>query len=102
MYTLCSSGCPGTQEAEAGKSLCLRPAWSTKRVPGQPRLLHTETIWNNQERKNRVELYSDQRVSIACLSRNEFWVPRVLSPLDLGAHISGSGGIIDYFCVCVI
>jgi len=34
---------PSTQEAEAGGSLSYRPAWSTKQVPGQPRL-HRETL----------------------------------------------------------
>jgi hypothetical protein len=28
---------PSIQEAEAGKSLSSRPAWSTERVPGQQR-----------------------------------------------------------------
>ena len=32
-----------TWEAEAGRSLSLRPAWSTERVPGQPGL-HRETL----------------------------------------------------------
>ena len=34
---------PSTQEAEAGGFLSLRPAWSTKLVPGQPGL-HRETL----------------------------------------------------------
>jgi hypothetical protein len=33
---------PSTREAEAGRFLSLRPAWSTKRVPGQPGI-HRET-----------------------------------------------------------
>lgn len=32
-----------TQEAEAGVSLSLRPAWSTYQLPGQP-TLHSETL----------------------------------------------------------
>jgi hypothetical protein len=32
-----------TQEAEAGKSLSLRPAWSTEQVPGQAGL-HREVL----------------------------------------------------------
>jgi hypothetical protein len=39
---------PSTWEAETGKFLSLRPAWSTKLVPGQPRL-HKET--QKKERK---------------------------------------------------
>jgi hypothetical protein len=34
---------PSTQEAEAGQSLTLRPAWSTEQVLGQPRL-HREAL----------------------------------------------------------
>ena len=32
------------REAEAGRSLSSRPAWSTELVPGQLRLLHRETL----------------------------------------------------------
>jgi hypothetical protein len=34
---------PISQEAEAGGSQCLRPAWSTEQVPGQPSL-HSEVL----------------------------------------------------------
>jgi hypothetical protein len=34
---------PSTWEAEAGKFLSSRPAWSTEGVPGQPRV-HRETL----------------------------------------------------------
>jgi hypothetical protein len=34
---------PSTWEAEAGRFLSLRPAWSTEWVPGQPGL-HRETL----------------------------------------------------------
>ena len=42
---------PSTQETEAGRSLCLRPAWSTKNVPGQPGL-HRETLSQNKTKQN--------------------------------------------------
>jgi hypothetical protein len=35
-------------EAEAGKFLSLRPAWSTEQVPGQPGL-HREILSQNKE-----------------------------------------------------
>jgi hypothetical protein len=41
---------PGTQEAEAGGFLSLRPAWSTKWVPGQPGL-HRETLFQKNPQK---------------------------------------------------
>jgi hypothetical protein len=40
---------PSTWEAEAGRFLSLRPAWSTEGVPGQPGL-HRETL----SRKNKT------------------------------------------------
>jgi len=40
---------PSTQEAEAGEPLSLRPAWSTRWVPGQPGL-HTEIMSEKQNK----------------------------------------------------
>ena len=45
----------GTQEAEAGRSLSSRPAWSTERVPGQPGL-HRETL-SLKKKKNNCLLF---------------------------------------------
>jgi hypothetical protein len=42
---------PSTREAEAGRFLSLRPAWSTKWVPGQPGL-HRETL-SRKAKKNK-------------------------------------------------
>jgi hypothetical protein len=39
---------PNTGEAEAGGFLSLRPAWSTKQVPGQPGL-YRETLSRNKQ-----------------------------------------------------
>jgi hypothetical protein len=41
---------PSTREAEAGGFLSLRPAWSTKWVPGQPGL-YRETLSRKQKQK---------------------------------------------------
>jgi hypothetical protein len=43
---------PRIWEAEAGRFLSLRPAWSTKRVPGQPEL-YRETISRKTKRKKK-------------------------------------------------
>jgi hypothetical protein len=44
-----------TWEAEAGGFLRSRPAWSTKRVPGQPGL-HRETLsLKNKKQTNKKE-----------------------------------------------
>ena len=42
---------PNTQEAEAGDSpVNLKPAWSMLQIPGQPGLLHRETLsWKNKQ-----------------------------------------------------
>jgi hypothetical protein len=45
---------PSTWEAEAGGFLSLRPAWSTKQVPGQPGL-HRETLSQNKTKQNKTK-----------------------------------------------
>jgi hypothetical protein len=55
---------PSTWEAEAGRFLSLRPAWSTKWVPGQPGL-HRKTLsrktkkQKTKKQKNKKELYKE-------------------------------------------
>ena len=47
-----------THEAEAGRSLSSRLAWSTEQIPGQPGLLHKETLSkkiNKQTTKQKKE-----------------------------------------------
>jgi hypothetical protein len=44
---------PSTQEAEAGGSRSLIPAWSTERVPGQPERLYRKTVLKNKSKINR-------------------------------------------------
>lgn len=44
----------GTGEAEAGRSLTLKPAQSTERVLGQPGL-HREILSKNQKKKKEEE-----------------------------------------------
>jgi hypothetical protein len=43
---------PSTWEAEAGRFLSSRPAWSTGRVPGQPGL-HRETLSRKTKKKKK-------------------------------------------------
>jgi hypothetical protein len=43
---------PSTREPEAGGYLSSRPAWSTKRVPGQPEL-HRETLSQKIKKKKK-------------------------------------------------
>jgi hypothetical protein len=40
---------PSTWEAEAGRFLSLRPAWSTELVPGQTGV-YRETLWGRRDR----------------------------------------------------
>jgi hypothetical protein len=44
---------PSTWEAEAGRFLSSRPAWSTEQVSGQPRL-HKETLSRKPGEKKRT------------------------------------------------
>ena len=41
---------PSSWEAEAGRSLSVRPAWSTEKVPGQPGP-HRETLYQKTTTK---------------------------------------------------
>jgi hypothetical protein len=43
---------PGSWEAETGRFLSSRPAWSTELVPGQPRV-HRETLSRKQKQKRK-------------------------------------------------
>ena len=47
---------PSTQEAEAGRFLSSRPAWSTKLVPGQPGL-YKETL-SRKTKTNKKKIHN--------------------------------------------
>ena len=47
---------PSTWEAEAGRTLSLRSAWSTESVPGQPEI-HRETLFE----KNKAQKMQRRR-----------------------------------------
>ena len=44
---------PSTREAEIGGSLSSKSAWSTERIPGQPGLLHRETLSQKKSKKRK-------------------------------------------------
>jgi hypothetical protein len=50
---------PSTREAEAGRFLSSRPAWSTKWVPGQPGL-YRETLSRKNKNKKRTLKMADK------------------------------------------
>ena len=54
---------PSTQEAEAGRFLGSRPAWSTKWIPGQPGL-HKETLSRKKEKEKEKEKIYQKDVTI--------------------------------------
>jgi hypothetical protein len=56
---------PSTWEAEAGRFLSLRPAWSTKWVPGQPGL-HRETLSQEKKKKSHQDVNWYQEVGHYC------------------------------------
>jgi hypothetical protein len=43
-------------EGRGSRSLSLRPAWTTKLVPGQPEL-HRETLSRNKTKQNKKKLF---------------------------------------------
>jgi hypothetical protein len=75
---------PSTWEAEAGKFLSLRPAWSTKRVPGQPEL-HRETLSRKTKKtKTKTKTPNEQYpVSLPLLQR-------LFIPFATFAKVAGS------------
>jgi hypothetical protein len=50
---------PSTWEAEAGRFLSSRPAWSTEWVPGQPEI-HRETL--SQKNKQKTKTKNPQKI----------------------------------------
>jgi hypothetical protein len=55
---------PSTWEAEAGGFLSLRPAWSTKWVPGQPGL-YRETLSQKTKKKKKMVLNETEYYYVA-------------------------------------
>ena len=51
---------PSTREAEAGRFLSSRAAWSTKGVPGQPEL-YRETLFRKSKKKKKKEKEKKKR-----------------------------------------
>jgi hypothetical protein len=60
---------PSTREAEAGGFLSLRPAWSTKGVPGQPGL-YRETL---SQKKNKTKQNKQTKKEVQFF---QWWVSR--------------------------
>jgi hypothetical protein len=52
---------PSTGEAETGRFLSSRPAWSTERVPGQPGL-HRETLSRIKKKQNKTKKKPKKKV----------------------------------------
>jgi hypothetical protein len=50
------------REAEASEFLSLRPAWSTKGVPGQPGL-HRETLSQKPKKKKKEKKRKEKKCS---------------------------------------
>jgi hypothetical protein len=83
---------PSTWEAEAGRSLTSRPAWSTKWVPGQPGL-HRETLsQQNKTSKQTPEKHSIHRSVARRRQRLEsfkFYTARMLQASQGYRHTPG-------------
>jgi hypothetical protein len=63
---------PSSWEAEAGRFLSLRPAWSTKWVPGHPGLYREILSQKNQKQKQKKKERTGQlhRINIATIWRS--------------------------------
>jgi hypothetical protein len=69
---------PSTREAERGRFLISRPAWSTKWVPGQPGL-HRETLSQKNMDKclckyNNIQWSFHTKVVITCIATQLYFV----------------------------
>jgi hypothetical protein len=74
---------PSTQEAEADGFLSSRPAWSTKRVPGQPGV-YRETLSRKTKKKKKPD-------KIPAVSRVGHKVPPLVQKLFVIDSFSGEG-----------
>jgi hypothetical protein len=95
---------PSTWEAEAGRFLSLRPAWSIEWVPGQPGL-HRETLsWgnnnnNNNNNNNKTVIW----LHIACLSMTWLITANILIKANTyhtclsGSELPNSGWFFFFF-----
>jgi hypothetical protein len=64
---------PSTWEAEADRSLSLRPAWSTELVPGQPGLhreLCLENTKQNKTKQNKTKSSSSSSRGLSSILSN--------------------------------
>jgi hypothetical protein len=52
---------PSTREAEADRFLSLRPAWSTKWVPGQPGLYRETLSQKNKKQKTKQKTNKNKK-----------------------------------------
>jgi len=100
---------PSTQEAEAGGSLSLRPAWPTERVSGQPRFLDRETLFHRNKIKWSSVLFLSQHSEKCYLYFSEativpwaeatwpngstlrFWVTTWRTDVRESSHLAHSG-----------
>ena len=66
---------PSTQEAEAGRSLSLRPAWSTEGLPVQPGLHRYTPFWREVWTWvfNWVKVQRQKRFRLLCIDLVEMW-----------------------------
>jgi hypothetical protein len=63
---------PSTSKAEAGRYLMsLRPAFSTKQVPGQPGLLHRNLISNKTKQNKTKQNKTKQKPQTTIQNKNQ-------------------------------
>jgi hypothetical protein len=55
---------PITGQAEACESMCLRPAWSTDQVSGQPGLHRETSSWKNKQANKQIETTTKKKPNI--------------------------------------
>jgi hypothetical protein len=66
---------PSTREAEVGKFLSSRPAWTTEWVPGQPGLHRETPSQKNKRNKKKKKKKKDQRMDVLFFLRIRNKIP---------------------------
>jgi hypothetical protein len=61
---------PSIREAEAGRFLSSRPAWPTKRVPGQPGLYRETLSEQNKTKQNKTKQNKTKQKKMAIFTVN--------------------------------
>jgi hypothetical protein len=95
---------PSTWEAEAGRFLSSRLAWSTKWVPGQPELYRETLSWKKQNKTKQNKTKQNQKTKPKYLYCSFLWLLSHLTNkiypclfLDINFYLEKGGSLVTTF-----